>query len=308
MTGNHHLRQAVKMAINYQGKRDVTLRQEIFDLLRPFAPALARESDGIWYYVSTKDYGLSRIVFATGSYEQDIMDHTIALAATHVGRSPLLEGRIFLDIGANIGTSTIPALRMFGAAEAVCIEPDNENYKFLRCNLIANEVDDRVRTLQVALSDRAGTGTLEVAEESWGDHRVRMKAGLPDGVYRESTRRVIPVPLMSFDDMAGQISLDLERLGIVWMDVQGHEGHVLAGAESLLASETPVAMEYWPYGLRRADGLDMLHDLIATNYRTVIDIRASMEGTGTAELPAAKIGALAGRYGGEAYTDLLLLK
>jgi FkbM family methyltransferase len=307
-SGNHHLRQVVKMAINYQGKRDVTLRQEIFDLVRPLAPALARESGGVWYYVSTKDYGLSRIVFATGSYEQDIMDHTIALAETHVGRSPLLDGRIFLDIGANIGTSTIPALKTFGAAEAVSIEPDNENYKFLRCNLIANEVDDRVQTLQVALSEREGTGTLEVAEESWGDHRVRMKSGLPDGVYRESTRRVTPVRLMSFDDMAREISLDLSRVGIVWMDVQGHEGHVLAGAKSLLASETPLAIEYWPYGLRRADGLDMLHRLIADNYRTVVDVRASMEGSDTAELHATEVSTLAGRYGGETYTDLLILK
>jgi FkbM family methyltransferase len=282
-SGNHHLRQVVKMAINYQGKRDVTLRQEIFDLVRPLAPAPARESGGVWYYVSTKDYGLSRIVFATGSYEQDIMDHTIALAETHVGRSPLLDGRIFLDIGA-------------------------ENYKFLRCNLIANEVDDRVQTLQVALSEREGTGTLEVAEESWGDHRVRMKSGLPDGVYRESTRRVTPVRLMSFDDMAREISLDLSRVGIVWMDVQGHEGHVLAGAKSLLASETPLAIEYWPYGLRRADGLDMLHRLIADNYRTVVDVRASMEGSDTAELHATEVSTLAGRYGGETYTDLLILK
>ena len=308
MTGKHHLRQVVKMAINYQGKRDATLRQEIFDLVRPYTPALARESDGVWYYVSTKDYGLSRIVFASGSYEQDIMDHTIALAESYVGRSPLLEGRIFLDIGANIGTSTIPALKTFGAAEAVSIEPDSENYKFLRCNLIANEVDGQVRTLRVALSDHAGIGTLEVAEESWGDHRVRMKSGLPDGVYRESTRLVTPVPLMSFDDMACEIALDLDRVGLVWMDVQGHEGHVLAGAASLLASETPVAIEYWPYGLLRADGLHMLHDLIAANYRTVIDVRASMEGAGRAELPAADVGTLAGRYGGETYTDLLLLK
>lgn len=296
------------MAINYQGKREVTLRQEIFDLVRPYAPALARESDGLWYYVSTKDYGLSRIVFSTGSYEQDIMDHTIALAEKYVGRSPLLDGRIFLDIGANIGTSTIPALKKFGAAEAISIEPNGENYKFLRCNLIANEVEDRARTLQMALSERAGTGTLEVDEGSWGDHRVRMKSGLPDGIYGESTRRLTSVALMSFDEMAAEISLDLDRLGIVWMDVQGHEGHVLAGAASLLSSDTPVAIEYWPYGLRRADGLDMLHDLIADNYRTVIDVRVSMDGTGTAELPAADIRTLAGRYGGESYTDLLLLK
>lgn len=305
--GKHHLRQAVKVAINYEGKREYTLRQEIFDLVRPYTPALARESDGVWYYVSTADYGLSRIVFGQGSYEQDIMSHTIDLAGKYIGRTPLLEDRIFVDIGANIGTSTIPALKTFGAAEAVSIEPDRDNYKFLRCNLIANDVDDRVRTVRLALSDQAGTGTLEWAEGSWGDHRIRMKQGLPDGTFRESTRSTSMVPLARFDDLVADLPIDLPRVGIVWMDVQGHEGHVLAGAQSLRASDVPVAIEYWPYGLRRADGLAMLHEIIASDYRTVVDIRASMAGV-PAEVPASDMDFVARRYSGESYTDLLLLK
>ncbi len=304
----HHLRQVVKMAINYRGTRDTLLRQEIFDLVRPFTPAIARESDGIWYYVSTHDYGLSRIVFGQGSYEQDVMAHTLRLAGEHVGRTPLLEGRIFVDIGANIGTSTIPALKEFGAAEAVSIEPDAENNKFLRCNLIANGLEDRVRTLQVALSDTTGTGTMEWAEGSWGDHRIRMNDGLPDGTFGESSRPTHAVSLTRFDDIARELPIDLSQVGIVWMDVQGHEGHVLAGASSLLASDVPLSIEYWPYGLKRADGLKMLHDIIATNYRKVVDIRASMEGVGSAELPAAEVAILAERYAGETYTDILLVK
>ena len=304
----HHLRQVVKVAINYEGKRDVVLRQEIFDLVRPFAPAVARESNGFWYYVSTQDYGLSRVVFSEGSYEQDVMAHTIALAEKHFRRGRLLEGMIFIDIGANIGTSTIPALKAFGALSAISIEPDPENYKFLRCNLIANEVEDRVRTVQVALSDEAGTGTLEWAEGSWGDHRIRTRPGQPDGTYRESLRPTMAVPLRRFDDVARDLPIDLSQVGVVWMDVQGHEGHVLAGASSLLASDIPVAIEYWPYGLRRADGLTMLHDLIAANYRTVIDVRASMAGVGGVELPANDVATLAAQYRDETYTDLLLLK
>jgi len=296
------------MAINYQGKRAVVLREEIFDLVRPYTPAIARESDGIWYYLSTNDYGLSRVVFGQGSYEEDVMAHTLSLAGDYVGRTSLLEGRIFVDIGANIGTSTIPALAKFGAAEAVSIEPDVENNKFLRCNLIANGLEDRVRTFQVGLSDTTGTGTLEWAEGSWGDHRIRMSSDLPDGTFGESSRPTHAVSLTRFDDIAREMPIDLDRVGIVWMDVQGHEGHVLAGASSLLASEVPVAIEYWPYGLERAGGLDLLHDLVATHYRKVVDIRASMAGVEGAEMPAAEVGILAERYAGETYTDILLVK
>ena len=307
-SGNHHLRQVVKVAINYRGKRDYTLRQEAFDLVRPFAPAVACERDGVRYFVSTQDYGLSRIVFCQGSYEQDIMASSLAIAERCVGVSSLLNGRVFVDIGANIGTSTIPALKTFGASEAVAIEPDTENYKLLRCNVIANDLDERVKTVQVALSSQAGAGVMEWAAGSWGDHRIRMATGLPDGSFHESSRPTVPVALARFDDIAARLPIDLERVGVVWMDVQGHEGHVLAGAESLLASEIPVILEYWPYGLRRAGGLAMLHDIMASSYNRIIDIRATMGAGDVVEVPGTGVGTLADRYPGETYTDLLLLK
>ncbi len=246
-----HLKQLAKVVLNHRGQRHVVLRQELFDLLSRFSPAVAVDHAGIRYYVSTGDAGLSRIVFGEGSYEQDIMEHALSLAERHCGRAPLLQGRTFVDVGANIGTSTLPALLTFGAADAIAFEPDDENYRLLRCNLVANEVENRARTLRLALSDHAGHGELERAESSWGDHRVRVLAGSPDGSYGESSRPTARVELVRFDDAVRDLPIDLGRVGIVWMDTQGHEGHILAGARSLLESDVPVLIEYWPYGLRR---------------------------------------------------------
>lgn len=308
MPTSHHLRQLAKLVTNYRGQRRTVLRQELFDLVGRVSPVVAMDSGAARYFLSTSDRGLSRTVFGLGSYEQDVMDHTITLAEKHAGRAPLLAGRTFVDIGANIGTSTIPALTVFGAAAAVAIEADVENYKLLRCNLIANDVEDRVRTVHTAMSDRSGTGVLELDGGSWGDHRVRTRTGAPDGVFRESERPTVTVPLARFDDVVADLPIDLDSVGMVWMDVQGHEGHVLAGAPSLLSRDIPVAIEYWPYGLRRAEGLTLLHELIADSYRTVVDVRASMTGSGPAEVPASEVHTLDGRFRGEAYTDLLLLK
>lgn len=302
------LRRLAKVASNYHGQRRTVLREELFDLLGRVSPVVAVDSGEARYFVGTRDRGLSRTVFAQGSYEQDLMAQTLALAERHVGRSPLLQGRIFVDIGANIGTSTVPALTAFGAADAVSIEPDLDNYKLLRCNLIANDVDDRTRTVRAALSDTSGSGVLELAGESWGDHRVRTRSDVPDGLFRESMRPTVTVPLTRLDDLVRELPIELDRVGMVWMDVQGHEGHVLAGASSLLASDIPVAIEYWPYGLERAGGLDLIHELIAATYTTVVDVRASFDGRGPVELAATDLHTLAASNQGEVYTDLLLLK
>ena len=302
-----HLKQLAKVILNHHGERRVVLRQELFDLLGHFSPAAAVDSGGIWYYVSTSDTGLGRIVFGQGSYEQDIMSYSLHLAERCSGRVPLLEGRTFIDIGANIGTSTLPALLRFAAADAIAFEPDAENYKLLRCNILANDVEDRVRAVRVALSDRTGRGVLERSESSWGDHRVRVQSQLDHGSYGESRRPTDPVELTRFDDVVRDLPIDLGRVGVVWMDTQGHEAHVLAGARSLLESDIPVVIEYWPYGLRRADGLTLLHDLVATYYRRVVDVRASLTGDRVVDLPASDLPELATRYNGESYTDLVLV-
>ena len=308
MSTARNLRRLAKVATNYHGQRRTVLREELFNLLGRVSPVVAVDSGEARYFVGTRDRGLSRTVFAQGCYEQDVMAATLALAERHVGRAPLLQGRTFVDIGANIGTSTVPALTVFGAADAVSIEPDVDNYKLLRCNLIANDVEDRARTVRAALSDTSGSGVLELGGDSWGDHRVRTRPHVPDGLFQESRRPTVTVPLTRFDDVVRDLPIELDRIGMVWMDVQGHEGHVLAGASSLLASDIPVAIEYWPYGLERAGGLDLIHELIAANYRTVVDVRASVDGRGPVELPATDLHALAERNRGEVYTDLLLLK
>jgi FkbM family methyltransferase len=302
------VRTAVRLILNIRGQRRTLFRQQMFDLMGRISPVLAVDSGNARFLVSSADRGVSRVLFGEGSYEQDIMAQTINLAESYTSRRPLLAGRTFIDVGANIGTTTIPALKVFGAADAVAIEPGLQNYKLLRCNVIANDIEDRVRTLRAALSDSTGLGELELDEDNGGDHRIRVRTDIQDGLFRESTRRTAQVPLLRFDDMVRDGQVDLERVGMVWMDVQGHEAHVLSGALLLLASEIPVATEYWPYGLRRAGGLEKFHELLARHYRTVVDIRESLRGTGVVELPATDVSALEGRYDGATYTDLLLLK
>jgi hypothetical protein len=105
------------------------------------------------------------------------------------------------------------------------------------------------------------------------------------------------------DSLVEEGSLDLESLGLAWIDVQGHEGHVLAGAAGLLASAIPIACEYWPYGLKRAGGFDRFHALVSGLRSGFIDLSAP----DATVLPIDRLSALRARYLGVGYTDLLLL-
>lgn len=305
---DYHARQLVKMAINYQGRRTYYFRSELFWLLRAHSPSIAVDKGGDWYFVSTSDWGLSHVTFGEGSYEEDVMSFAIQLTGELTDRPALLEGRTFIDIGANIGTSTIPALRSFGASDAYAFEPNPETYRLLRCNLVANDLDLRVHPFCVALSDLPGDGVLEMAPDDWGDHRVRVNGDVPDGPYRESQRKTITVQLTTFDILVQTVPIDLDQVGLVWMDVQGHERRVLTGASSLLERDIPVVMEYWPYGLRRTGDLDAIHDLIERHYGRVVDVRASISSGDACVIPTDQLDKLLSRYADRDYTDLVLLK
>jgi hypothetical protein len=143
-----------------------------------------------------------------------------------------------------------------------------------------------------------------------GDHRVRCHekpaANEPE-LYGERQRPVITVPTARLDDILAEQNVELSDIGLVWIDAQGHEGHVLAGAPRLLASAAPIIMAYWPYGLRRAAGLELLHQLMRDSGRRIIDLRDALRCGRLQVLSRTELHALAERYPNQPYADLALL-
>lgn len=292
-------RALLKWALNHRGERSAISRQQFFDVAARMTPALAVEAEGIWYFVSTSDRAIGKITFTTGGFETDKLTAAVRVIEQR-GRAGLRD-RDLIDVGANIGTTSIPAVKRFGAAHVWACEPAPDNLRLLRSNVAVNELDAQVTVLPIALSDHDGVLRFELSTDNWGDHRVANGSG--DGLFHEAERRHIDVNGMRFDDMVATHNIDLDRVGLVWIDAQGHDGRILAGADSLLRSDVPVVAEYWPYGLRRASSLDLFHQIVSEHYSTVVDIG----GDSPVEYPAGDVHSLAATYTGIEHTDLLLL-
>jgi FkbM family methyltransferase len=284
-------------------RRHQIARRYLFEALGRFTPRVAVDSGNLRYYVSTQDL-LGREVYSAGQFEIAILSDALDMLRSERQRS--IEGATFLDIGANIGTTIIPAVKAFGASNGFAFEPEINNVKLLRQNVIENDLDERITVIPIALSDVNEDGVLELADSNWGDHRIRI-GGPKAGGHIEETRPTSIVGMRRFDDVAADIGLNVGDVGLAWMDVQGHEGHVLSGAQSLLQSDVPVVTEYWPYGLRRAEGLDLFHALVSSHYAEVIDLRASAREHRTVSIPGHNVPHLEDLYS-EDYTDLMLLK
>jgi hypothetical protein len=79
----------------------------------------------------------------------------------------------------------------------------------------------------------------------------------------------IPVHSSRLDD------LDLPSApGLLWMDIEGYEGHALEGAKSLLSFGTPLVSESHPEFLARAGGLEAFKQ--ALEGRRIFDRQADI--------------------------------
>ncbi|MDO9407678.1 FkbM family methyltransferase [Patulibacter sp.] len=303
------LKTLAKLVLNHRGRREQLVREYFFRIAKRFTPVLAVDAEGVRFLVSTGDDVIGRVTFAHRGFDEGAMHRLVEVLGERVGTTQPLAGRTVLDVGGNIGTTSVYAVARFGAARAVAFEPEPGNLRLLHQNVVANGLADRVEIVEAALSSTDGEVEFELSGEDGGDHRVRVGDPRSHGdAMGEAERTVVRVPAHRLDSLVSDGRVDLSDVAIMWIDVQGHEAQVLEGARSVLAAGIPVSIEYWPYGLRRAGGLETLHGLIASSFRTVVDLGPPFLEGPPRDLPAERVAELADRYTGPVgFTDLLLL-
>ncbi|MDE0256453.1 MAG: FkbM family methyltransferase [Rhodospirillaceae bacterium] len=153
----------------------------------------------------------------------------------------------WIDLGANIGAMTIPAA--LAGAKCHAVEPEPANLRLLRRNVERNGVAGRVTVHEAAAWHEAAELAFEIAPANLGDHRVRTAAPGSGSAYGEAARPTVTVSARPVDALIDAGSLAGPVL--VKVDVQGAEGHALAGGAALFGRADLALMEYWPYGLRR---------------------------------------------------------
>jgi FkbM family methyltransferase len=256
-----------------------------------FTPYVTVENEGRAVVVSTGDRKMAKFFTKGVRTEQRVLHKALGLLESAGHERP---GGTFVDAGANIGTSAFAALGE-GFSFVVACEPEPENVRLLRTSVALNGLADVVAVREVALSDRAGTGRLDAGSGS------RSKARVLAGNEEQSRGEAIEVRLVPLDDLAEEGVFDPARVGMLWLDVEGHEAQVLAGARAILRHAPPLVMELSPKLLRRAGGLDGLPGLLASHYTHVADLRHGEPGP----MPVATVRSLIESYA-ESHTDVLL--
>jgi FkbM family methyltransferase len=253
--------------------------------------------DGLHYTFSTDDWIIGRSLYIKGGWDDEFLECAVQLIQDRSKSQPLADG-IFVDVGANIGTTTIQALHRYHARRSIAVEPSPHCLPYLYSNLAANRLASRCDIIEAALSDRPGEVAFEVGENNSGAGKVVAIDGTPDRI----------VESQQLDQLISSLNVAFDELSLVWIDTEGHEYRVLSGAEKVIASGTPIVIEFWPEQLRENGDYGRLLELLATKIDQIIDIRALVQGgrPSSVESSIEAINAHADKLGPWP-TDLMLL-
>ena len=140
----------------------------------------------------------------------------------------LREGMVFIDVGASLGDFSIIASRLIGqSGRVVAYEPDPSNCLFLNKCVKKNKLKN-VQIMEEALANKDGFASLYLGNVSGWHTLKKGKLDCEKGKINVKTRRLD--------------SINLSRMDLMKIDVEGAEFDVIQGAERQIKKFSPVLL------------------------------------------------------------------
>ena len=144
---------------------------------------------------------------------------------------------LVVDVGANTGFYTLLAAAASGRNRVLAFEPVPSILNMLNCNVQDNGLSDRVRLIRCALSDRNGNADLYLPTEEHG--LIETSASLSED-FKGTHSGIVRVLLRTLDRVLFRPSLAAQRVGLIKIDVEGHEAKVIDGARWIIRRHRPI--------------------------------------------------------------------
>lgn len=137
-----------------------------------------------------------------------------------------LKPNFFLDIGAHIGRYSILMASKF--SHVLAIEPSKSNFELLLKNIKLNNLEKKIKVLNIGSSDRRGTKTLFFVPSNEGLSSFKEKDSLKRILLKEKCK------VDKLDNIIKQLRVKPQDIDIIKIDVEGAEIEVLRGARNIL--------------------------------------------------------------------------
>jgi len=156
----------------------------------------------------------------------------------------VFKGKAAIDIGCHIGYHSLGFSDMVGSGEVYAIDPNPFNLerlkKIKKKNLIRN-----IQILNIGISDKPGNLKFNFSKNvddmtSSGGYIEGTQTPLDKMVYKKAGFEEKLIRVKTIDGLVSENSI--KNLGLIKIDVEGHEVNVLKGAAKTLKQQLPVIL------------------------------------------------------------------
>lgn len=191
--------------------------------------AIARMSAGHSLAVDCRLFAQSMMLFSGTTGLEDLVEVLLSF---------LEPGGVALDLGANVGTMTVPlALGAKRAgARVIAFEPYPRNVEWIRKNLSLNHVEELVTLVEAGLSSEPGEATLLLREDFETGAEIGNASVAEPGI--DERFQQVKIRLETLDELWP--TFGSPRLDVIKIDIEGHEDRFLKGAQKTLLANRPV--------------------------------------------------------------------
>lgn len=222
---------------------------------------------GLKFLFNTMDRAIGEEMLTTKhTYSELLIQAFFILAQRHCGYvNENMRGKIFLDIGANIGTTSIyvkkivnPELRVIG------IEPGKNNYDLFRVNCILNNVEE-IEAKEIGLSNNNNSKKYVYINTNPGGSYV-----VGENICGEN---VSNVSMQTLDEFCSGGGIGVSDIGYIWLDTEGAESEIIEGGMTTLSSKRiPLMQEYNPIAYKKRGTYENYLNNMKILYSNFIDM------------------------------------
>ena len=229
-----------------------------FDINRQLNDFVTCTVEGLSYVATSKDNVIMRSMYRNQvNFSASGMQRFHALAHKYYNVDD--SAGYFLDLGANIGTTGIYFIKKLAPnLKLLAFEPDPENFKMHRVNMILNDLDGVTDLVNCGLSNEAGELMLYNNGTNTGERGF---------IKHEQSEPIAAIKIMPLDAYLAEKNIAAQDVKYIWIDTEGFEAQVLLGAKNLLTENpAPIFVEFNLGAWRKSGCFEEFFNLISTHY------------------------------------------
>lgn len=229
-------------------------------LLTSNMPYCSLKVEDIVYFHDPCDEVIPQSMISSGvNFAKGDIDNFIKISDEQFYKNCSPKEGIFLDIGGNIGTTSIYCkIKLKNKMRFIAFEPVEKIARLFEANCAINGVSSDIRLEQIGLSNRVNSTYMRIDRENLGNSEIISKEDALS--MDEPLERIYTTTL---DRYLSEHDVKKDSIKYIWIDTEGHEPEVLEGAAELYSKHRiPTWLEFNQSIYKEQDKYDLMLEIL----------------------------------------------